>query len=111
MMKTILMLALCIAASQTHPVFAQSIEENALNKCLDLDEKMLREDRLAACKIAAVQGHAEAQFTLGKMYYNGSGVPVNYAETVKWYKMAAEQGHAEHSLVSERCTTTDLACQ
>ena len=31
---------------------------------------------------------------LGFMYNNGQGVPQDYAETVKWYRLAAEQGHA-----------------
>ena len=91
MMKTILMLALCIAASQAHPVFAQSNDENALKKCLG--EKMPREDRLAACKIAAEEGQAIAQLMLGLMYANGEGVPENNAEAVKWYKRAAELGN------------------
>jgi len=28
------------------------------------------------------------------MYKIGSGVPQNYAEAAKWYRLAAEQGHA-----------------
>ncbi len=44
---------------------------------------------------AAEQGHAEAQFKLGAMYFSGDGVPQDDAGAVKWYRMAAEQGHAE----------------
>ena len=29
------------------------------------------------------------------MYENGQGVAQNYAEAVKWYRKAAEQGYAE----------------
>ena len=29
---------------------------------------------------------------LGFMYANGQGVPQDYAEAVKWYRLAAEQG-------------------
>ncbi len=29
------------------------------------------------------------------MYDNGQGVPQDYAEAVKWYRMAAEQGDAK----------------
>ena len=29
------------------------------------------------------------------MYRNGQGVVQNYAEAVRWYKLAAAQGHAE----------------
>ena len=43
----------------------------------------------------AVQGHADAQFNLGVMYYNGKGVPQDYKTAVKWYTLAAEQGDAD----------------
>ena len=36
---------------------------------------------------------AEAQTNLGLMYADGEGVPKDYAEAVKWFRMAAEQGH------------------
>lgn len=49
-----------------------------------------------ALKSLAEQGDAEAQaqFNLGVMYDNGRGIPENDAEAVKWYRKAAEQGHA-----------------
>ena len=37
---------------------------------------------------------AKAQFDLGNRYYMGSGVRKDYSEAVKWYRLAAEQGHA-----------------
>ena len=40
----------------------------------------------------AEQGYAEAQNTLGLMYESGQGVPQDYAESIKWYRAAAEQG-------------------
>ena len=46
-------------------------------------------------KRAAEQGHAEAQYNLGVMYQQGSGVPQNYVEAARWYRRAAEQGDAE----------------
>jgi uncharacterized protein len=42
----------------------------------------------------AEQGDAQAQFMLGVMYDTGHAGPQDYAEAVKWYRMAAEQGHA-----------------
>ena len=36
----------------------------------------------------AQQGDASAQFTLGVMYDLGLGVPRDYPEAVKWYRMA-----------------------
>ena len=43
----------------------------------------------------AKQGHARAQYIVGVMYSEGSGVPQDYGETEKWYRMAAAQGHEE----------------
>jgi uncharacterized protein len=40
----------------------------------------------------ADRGNAQAQLTLGGMYERGDGVPLNYAEAVKWYRRAADQG-------------------
>jgi TPR repeat protein len=44
---------------------------------------------------AAVQGHTEAQFRLGRCYYYGWDVEQDYAQAVQWYKKAAELGHAK----------------
>ena len=44
-------------------------------------------------------GHdAFAQFSLGVMYSNGEGVPQDYAEAVRWYRLAADQGDARAQL-------------
>ena len=45
-------------------------------------------------KRLAEDGDAEAQNDLGVMYGNGEGVPQDYKEAVKWYRLAAEQGVA-----------------
>lgn len=42
----------------------------------------------------AEQGDAGAQYNLGHMYFNGNGVPQDYAESAKWNRLAAEQGLA-----------------
>jgi TPR repeat protein len=39
-------------------------------------------------------GLAPAQTALGIMYVNGYGVPQNYTEALKWYRLAAAQGLA-----------------
>ncbi|HIN12434.1 MAG TPA: sel1 repeat family protein [Acidobacteria bacterium] len=44
---------------------------------------------------AADQGVAEAQYTLGGIYREGRGVPQDYAEAVRWYRLAADQGYGE----------------
>ncbi|MXZ50206.1 MAG: sel1 repeat family protein, partial [Rhodobacteraceae bacterium] len=40
----------------------------------------------------AEQGEVEAQFILGLMYGNGEGVPQDYGEAEKWWRLSAEQG-------------------
>ena len=42
----------------------------------------------------AEQGNASAQFNLGLMYENGSGVKKDAVQAVAWYRKAAEQGYA-----------------
>jgi Sel1 repeat len=46
-------------------------------------------------KLAAAQGYAEAEFRLGWIYANGTGVPRDENEAAKWYQLAAAQGHKE----------------
>ena len=43
----------------------------------------------------AEQGHALAQYNLGRMYSKGEGVPQNDKTAVKWYTTAAKQGNAK----------------
>ena len=42
---------------------------------------------------AAVQGHADAQYKLGDMYYNGKGVPQDYDRARQLFEKAAAQRH------------------
>jgi hypothetical protein len=46
----------------------------------------------------ADQGNASTQLNLGIMYANGFGVPRNYTEAMKWYRLAAYQGDADAQL-------------
>jgi TPR repeat protein len=43
----------------------------------------------------AEAGSAAAQKTLGLAFQTGRGAPQDYAEALKWYRMAAEQGDPE----------------
>ena len=49
---------------------------------------------------AAEQGNSWGQASLGEMYYEGKGVPQDYAEAARWLKKAVEQGHdiVQHAL-------------
>jgi len=43
------------------------------------------------CKYDAKKGNVSAQNNLGDMYKNGKGVPKDYKEAVKWFKLAAKK--------------------
>ena len=43
----------------------------------------------------AESGDAEAQNSLGWMYYKGGEVPKDHAEAAKWFRKAAQQGDAD----------------
>ena len=45
--------------------------------------------------MAADQGDAEAQCSLGVMYCESHGVAQDYLAAMKWFRMAAEQGIAK----------------
>jgi TPR repeat protein len=48
----------------------------------------------AATKKKAESGDATAQYELGWMYQFSVGAPEDSAEAVKWYRLAADQGHS-----------------
>jgi TPR repeat protein len=43
----------------------------------------------------AEEGNDEAQYTLGKLYYEGQGLSPDYKSALKWFRLAAEQGFAK----------------
>jgi len=44
-------------------------------------------------RLAAEQGYASAQNNLGFMYAYGRGVPQDYAEAAKWYRVKQKLGN------------------
>ena len=48
-----------------------------------------------ALRARAEAGVAVAQYDLGVMHANGLGVPEDDAEAMRWYRLAADQGHAD----------------
>jgi TPR repeat protein len=50
---------------------------------------------LRLLKPLAEAGYPEAQINLGNMFFDGNGVPLDYAESVKWYLLAADHGNTE----------------
>ena len=68
-------------------------------------------------RLAADQGHAAAQFSLGIMYSNGQGVPQDDMQANMWYSIAAAQSSREdrdryakaRDAAAERLTSEQLA--
>ena len=52
-----------------------------------------RESR-SSLRERAEKGDVSVQVVLGSFYENGIGGPQDYAEAVRWYRRAAEQGNA-----------------
>lgn len=52
------------------------------------------ENDIAGLIRKASNGDPDAQNLLGYRYQKGQGIEQNYAEALKWYRKAAEQGHA-----------------
>ena len=72
-------------------------DKQAVSAVTDLgkDRRQFWRADSAATKKDAESGDAEAQNNLGVMYNKGLGVPEDYAEAVKWYRLAADQGYAD----------------
>ena len=62
-------------------------------------QQPLGELPLDELRALAEQGDADAQFNLGVRYAAGRGVPLDWAEAVRWYRLAAEQGFANAQFV------------
>ena len=56
---------------------------------------MNKEKGIALIRRSAEQGYTEAQYNLGRCYYNGEGVSQDYTQAVYWWSKAAEQGNAD----------------
>ena len=46
----------------------------------------------------AEQGDAAAQFNLGLLYYDGTGVPQDYRQAAEWFRRSADQGYTKSQL-------------
>ncbi len=53
------------------------------------------QDSVDELRKAAEQGSVDAHSNSGTCTTTAEGVPQDYAEAVKWYRLAAEQGHAD----------------
>ncbi len=86
-MKQIFRVIMCVALFAGLPAFAD------VSKGWDAYKNGDYETALRESRPIAEQGNARAQFTLGRMYEQGFGVPQDYHEALKWYTLSAEQSH------------------
>ncbi len=72
-------------------------DKQAVSAVTDLgnDRPQVWRGDFAATKKDAESGDAEAQNNLGVMYKKGLGVSEDYAEAVKWYRLAADQKYGD----------------
>ena len=49
----------------------------------------------------AGQGNKDAEFRLGEMYRNGTGVPLDYVSAHMWFNLAAGSGHLRASMARD----------
>jgi uncharacterized protein len=84
------------AAPVSAPVSAEGLVESGLKAFADKNYS----DAMRLFRMAAAQGNAAAQNSVGVLYANGLGVSVNYTEAIRWYRMAADQGYplAEYNI-------------
>ena len=71
-----------------------SIEEEGIEKCMSAYNKGVdHREVLILCRPLAEQGVAHAQNVLGEIYMYGEGIPKDFDEAAKWFRLAAEQHH------------------
>ncbi len=85
-MKKIVALLIVWVSFATAPAFA------GFQEGLDAAENGDYKTALRELRPLAEQGKVEAQYFMGLMYQNGSGIPQDYKEAAKWYTLSAEQG-------------------
>jgi uncharacterized protein len=76
-------------------LFSGSVYGDMYDDMNDAYDALERQDFKTAHRLLlplAVRGHKSEQYNLGTMYEKGQGVPQDYKEAVKWWKLAAEPG-------------------
>ncbi len=66
---------------------AKSFDEDSRGRYL--------EEAVSWFRKAAEQNQVDAQYSLGRMYFTGEGVPRHYEEALRWFRKAADQSNLE----------------
>tara|TARA_Y100001936_G_scaffold55005_1_gene53853 strand:- start:2206 stop:3153 length:948 start_codon:yes stop_codon:yes gene_type:complete len=69
----------------------QNPDENAKEMVTPTEAEMGEQQNLHLIKKTEAQVH----FGLGVRFENGQGVPQDYNEAIRWYRLAADQGHSK----------------
>ena len=106
------LVSVAVAASLAGAAAAQPVDDgsdalepgdNAAAAAQPVDDgwdALERGDYAAAVEaFQADQGDVEAEYQLGAMYYEGQGVPQDYATAAQWYQKAADGGDADAQFV------------
>ncbi len=105
LLAVVFSLALAVGATAPAPVFAEDAGEAPDGGGLSEDERAERlqaaEQALAAGEatrahkaLAEIHGAAEAAYRIGLRFESGDGAPANQSRAWRWFKQAADQGHA-----------------
>ena len=70
-------------------LFSVNLFAGSLDEAAKEPNQSSYEQAAKTIKAAAASGDPVAQSQLGRMYYSGTGLPQDYAEAVKWFKIAA----------------------
>ena len=71
----------------------QPLEDSGALAEHDDEGAQAEEQTLDELRALAERGNAEAQLNLGQAYAYGQGVTQDGAEALRWYRLAADQGH------------------
>ena len=96
-----------VEMSGTFPILKEN-QDDAECHCTDVQNPLTKVLKLTS--LVAKQGDTHSQWALGKMYYDGEGVPNSLEDSIKRFRRAAEQGHAESQfqlalIISAKCKT------
>lgn len=60
----------------------------------------------------AKRGNARAQYTMGRLHFNGQGVAQDYTEAVQWLRLSAGQGYAPaQQYLATLCSRRPVFCR
>jgi len=80
--------------SSLHPELNE-IQLKKSNKIAKTSETDLKTEQEQPSLISTKKAEAQIHFGLGMRFENGEGVPQDYNEAIRWYRLATDQGHGK----------------